>query len=124
MRKSFTKIQFSTLLLAFFISCNSIKYVPENEFLLNKNTILVNEKSKSKSKLDNYLVQKPNQKVFGVPASLYLYNIGDLNFEGTFAEWRDNHPNKSKSFDNVFSEEELKGWEERLHRFLSVRGTR
>ena len=106
MQNSFTKIQFSALLLTFFISCNSVKYVPENENLLKKNTIVVNDKTKSKSKLDKYLVQKPNQTTFGVPISLYLYNIGDLEFEETFDEWRENHPNKSHSFDKIFSKKQ------------------
>ncbi len=106
MQNSFTKIQFSALILAFFISCNSVKYVPENENLLKKNTIAVNGKTKTKSKLNSYLLQKPNQVTLGVPISLYLYNIGDLEFEETFDEWRDNHPKKSQSFDNVFSKKQ------------------
>ncbi len=106
MQNSYTKIQFSTLILTFFISCNSVKYVPENENLLKKSTIIVNEKAKSKSKLDSYLLQKPNQSTLGVPVSLYLYNIGDIDFEETFSLWRENHPKKSQSFDKVFSKKQ------------------
>jgi len=106
LQNSLTKIQFSALMLTFFISCNSIKYVPENENLLKKNTITVDGKTKSKSKLDSYLLQKPNQATLGVPVSLYLYNIGDIEFEETFDEWRENHPKKSQSFDNVFSKKQ------------------
>lgn len=92
----FTKILFFALILTFLISCNTVKYVPENENLLKKNSITVNEKRKLESELNSYLIQKPNENLFGLPLSLGFYNIGDLEFEKTFEEWKANHPKKNR----------------------------
>ena len=106
MQNSFTKIQFFALSLTFFISCNSVKYVPENENLLKKNTIIVNDKNNNKSEITSFLRQKPNSTTLGVPISLFLYNFGNLEFEKTFDEWIANHPKKSQSFDKMFSKKQ------------------
>ena len=52
-----------TLLL---LSCNTLKYVPEGETLLVRNTVVCDESEVSKSKLENYIRQKPNKKTFGL----------------------------------------------------------
>lgn len=104
----FTKLLFFTLFLTFFISCNTVKYVHENENLLKKNTISVDEKKKIESELNSYLVQRPNQSTLGLPLSLGFYNIGNLDFEKTFDEWKENHPGKTKSYDKIFSKKQTK----------------
>ena len=88
------------------VSCNSIKYVQENEKMIKENQILVNEEKVKDSDLENYLVQKPNRSTFGVPLPLHLYNIGNTDFEPTFEEWAANHPKKYKRYENVFSKKQ------------------
>ena len=104
----FTKILFFALLLSLLISCNTVKYVQENESLLKKNIILVNEKKEYESELNSYLVQRPNQSTLGLPLSLYFYNIGDLNFEKTFEEWKINYPGRSNIYDKLFSKKQTR----------------
>ncbi len=78
----------------------------DNENLLKKNSILVNDKKKYKSELGSYLIQRPNQSTLGLPLSLSFYNIGDLNFEKTFEEWKVNHPKKTNTYDKLFSKKQ------------------
>ena len=103
----FTKILFFALLISLLYSCNTVKYVQDNENLLKKNSILVNDKKKYKSELGSYLVQRPNQSTLGLPLSLSFYNIGDLNFEKTFEEWKENHPKKTNTYDKLFSKKQM-----------------
>jgi outer membrane protein assembly factor BamA len=90
------------------MSCNAVKRVKDDEFLLSKNTINVNDKKSKNLELYTYLKQKPNQKVFGLPFSLYLYNWSNPNYEKTFEEWIKNHPKKSKLYDKVYSNKQTK----------------
>lgn len=99
----FTKILFFTLIFAFIISCNTVKYIPDGEDLLIENTILVNDKKERKVDLDQFLVQKAHQTLVGIPFSLHFYNFGDPDFDKTFEEWMENHPKKSKRQDRIFS---------------------
>ena len=73
------------------VSCNSIKYVQEKENLLKENNVLINGEKNKDPVINNYLDQKPNRRSLGMPLSLYLYNLGNPDFEMTFEEWIENH---------------------------------
>lgn len=56
-------------------SCNTTKFVPEGEYLLNKVTIKSDTKGINKDELSDYIRQTPNSSVFGVfRMKLGLYN--------------------------------------------------
>lgn len=94
------------LIITYLISCNSVKYVPENKNLLKKNTIYVNGKKNSNSKINSYLVQRPNTSIIGIPTSLYFYNIGKPDFEKSFEEWMENHTKKYKRQERFISKKQ------------------
>ena len=87
-------------------SCNSIKYVQENEEMLKENLVLVNGEKSKDSDLNKYIVQKPNRRALGMPISLYLYNFGKPDFEPTFEEWALNHRKKYTRYEKVFSKKQ------------------
>ena len=88
------------------VSCNSIKYVQENENLLKENVVLINGEKNKESKINNYLAQKPNRTSLGMPLSLYFYNFGNPDFEMTFDEWIENHPKKYNRYEGLFSKKQ------------------
>jgi outer membrane protein assembly factor BamA len=92
-----------------FSSCNAVKYVPENEHLLTKNTIVVNNKKTIDNEISDYIIQRPNQLVLGIPFPLYFYNIGNKNFETDFEKWKKNNPKWYKFTKGVFSEKQARG---------------
>ena len=66
-----------TLLIAIvFASCNTTKFVPEGQYLLNKARVkCVDDKSVSASDLRSYLRQKQNTEIFGFwKLQLHVYN--------------------------------------------------
>jgi len=105
----FAKIWLFAWILLLLVSCNSIKYVQENENLLKENTILVNGEKNKDSEIANYLAQKPNRRTLGVPISLHLYNFGNPDFEMTFDEWIENHPKKYDRYERIFSKKQTFG---------------
>ena len=88
------------------MSCNSIKYVQENENLLKENTVLINGEENKEEEINNYLAQKPNRTTLGMPLSLHLYNFANPDFEMTFDEWIANHPKKYKNYVSLFSKKQ------------------
>ncbi|MGB5320661.1 hypothetical protein, partial [Lutimonas sp.] len=83
MSSSFTKILLFVWILMQLVSCNSIKYVQENENLLKDNKVLVNGEKNKDPEINNYLSQKPNRTLLGKPFALYFYNFGNEDFEMT-----------------------------------------
>ncbi len=90
-------------LLIFLYSCNATKYVPENQELLTKNTIIVDKSSKNTKELNQYLVQRPNYKTLGLPLSLYFYNLGNPRGVEKISQWQKKYPKTYNTFSKIFS---------------------
>ena len=59
-------------------SCNTMKYVPDNQYLLLKTEIRSDNKSINKIELKTYLKQRPNTKIFGFwRFHLGMYNLSN-----------------------------------------------
>jgi len=72
----------ATLLAVVLTSCRTTKYVPDNQYLLLKSKISVDNKSINKIELKTYLKQKPNTKILGFwRFHLGLYNLSDKGAE-------------------------------------------
>ena len=66
------------LFLLLLAGCSSTKYVPDNQYLLNKVKITTDNKSVDKETLRTYLRQTPNQSIF----SLFRLQLGVYNLSG------------------------------------------
>ena len=64
------------LIVLFFCSCNTTKFVPQGDYLLNKARVkCVDDKSVNTNQLRNYLRQKQNTEIFGFwKLQLHVYN--------------------------------------------------
>ena len=60
-----------------FISCKQTKYVPEGQFLLKKNEVVLDKKQLSKDDLESIIRQQPNYKRIGIKWKLFAYNRFD-----------------------------------------------
>ncbi|MDO9137963.1 MAG: hypothetical protein Q7U21_09080, partial [Lutibacter sp.] len=108
-----------------FSSCNSVKYVGENEFLLTKNKIVVNDKKNGSDAINDYIVQRPNTLVLGVAIPLHFYNLGNKNFEADFDQWKLDSPGWYNFTTNVFSEKQTRGvrnFKYKMHQWILKNG--
>jgi outer membrane protein assembly factor BamA len=96
-----------------FSSCNTLKYVSDDESLLTKNSVFVNGKKNVDTEITDYIAQRPNQLVLGMPFPLHFYNLGNKDFESDYEAWKIERPKTSKFITSVFSEKQTKG----LHNF-------
>ncbi len=86
LKHALTKISLFTLIIAIFSSCDAIKRVNENEHLLTKNTVYVNDKKNNTELINNLIYQRPNGKLLGFPLRLHLYNLARPNIDSILNE--------------------------------------
>jgi len=103
LRLSFAKISLIIIIIGFFTSCNTIKRVGENEYLLTDTSVFVNEKRDLSETVNNLLYQKRNSRLLGVPLRLHIYNLARPNLDSILRARIENDPKKAN----------------RKHRFLS-----
>ncbi|MHB9141723.1 MAG: BamA/TamA family outer membrane protein, partial [Paludibacter sp.] len=72
------KLVFYILIVLLFSACNTTKFVPDGEFLLDKYHIKTDSKVIQQDELKDYLRQTPNAAVFGV----FRMQLGLYNFAG------------------------------------------
>ena len=67
------------------MSCNPVKYVPEDKHLLYSSKIKIKDNSVKPDVLKSYIKQKPNKKIFGwIRFHLGLYNLSNIKKEKGF----------------------------------------
>lgn len=82
------KVLLLVLGVVLFYSCSPVKYVPENEYLLDKVTLKTDAKEISKAEIKRNIRQKPNTRILGVARfHLGLYNLSGRNGEKKFNKW-------------------------------------
>lgn len=76
MTKIISKYLLLTLYLLAFYACNTTRYVPEGEYLLDKVNIKSDSKEFGTAELRPYIKQVPNYKMFGInKTQLQIYNL-------------------------------------------------
>ncbi|PVX52359.1 outer membrane protein assembly factor BamA [Balneicella halophila] len=64
------------LSISFVFACSTTKYVSEDEFLLTKVKIDIDDKRVAESKAEAYVKQKPNNRILGeIPFNVWMYNL-------------------------------------------------
>ena len=71
----------------FFAACSSTKYIPEDEYLLNKTRILDDTRDIGREEYRNYIKQKPNKKVLFWKFYLSLYNLSRKEKDSGLSGW-------------------------------------
>ncbi len=82
--------------LILFSSCNTTKFVPEGQYLLNKAKVRVEDtKEISSSDLNSYLRQKHNSEIFGFwKLQLHVYNTAPRDTSTKANKWFANNAHK------------------------------
>lgn len=117
MNLSSAKIILITVVCFLFSNCNSIKKVNENQLLLTENKIYVNGEETSNKKLYNYLLQRPNKKILGVPFKLGLYNWANDNADSLYVQKLRSTPKKKKLLSKLLSKKQLNRYVGRKYNF-------
>ena len=86
-------------------SCESVKRVGENEHLLMKNSIVVDDKKDNSERLSNLLYQRPNRTLLfkNFPLRLHIYNTARPNIDSIVQSNIDKKPNKRARLEKFLS---------------------
>ena len=74
--------------------------------MLTQNYIFIDSAKTNGTDLQKYILQKPNQRLLGLPLGLYFHNIGNHNKPKTPTEWGEKNPRSYNFVKNVFSEKQ------------------
>lgn len=110
MKSTFAKISFITLTTIFLVSCNAVKRVPEDGFLLEKNNIYIDSVKTNNSELYDKLYQKPNTRLplLGIPVRLHIYNMAAIDKDSLYNEWLNKKPGRRKKMYKFLSKKQVK----------------
>ncbi len=100
-----------------FSNCNSVKKVEEKQYLLTENKIYVNGEETSNKKLYNYLLQRPNKKILGIPLKLGLYNWATDKADSLYVNQLNSSPNKKKFLRRFLSKKQVNRYVGRKYNF-------
>ncbi|MBQ4822316.1 BamA/TamA family outer membrane protein [Aquimarina sp. MMG016] len=107
MKYFLTKILLITLTTTFLVSCNAVKRVPEEDYLLTKNKIFVDSVKTNDTKLSNQLYQNPNVKLVGIPFRLHIYNLASIDKDSSYQAWLKRKPNREKRMSSFLSKKQV-----------------
>lgn len=88
-------------------SCNSLKKIDNDEFLLAKNTLLVDSLRINDEGIQSLIYQKPNAALLGYPLRLNLYNLAKENPDSLFQAWLQKKPNREERLTQLLSEKQV-----------------
>lgn len=78
---------FVILFLYALSSCSPVKYIPEDQYLLDRYRIKVREGKVKKDEIRNYVRQKPNKRVLGIRFHLGMYNLSNKDSDRGLSNW-------------------------------------
>ncbi|GAA4239291.1 BamA/TamA family outer membrane protein [Postechiella marina] len=99
------------LLFAFTIwnltACDSTKRLTEGEYLLDKNTVLINDEKDNSETINSLIHQKPNKKILNTPLGLHIYNTARPNKDSLFEVWLNKKPKRRERLERKLSKKQL-----------------
>lgn len=109
MKYNLTKISFFTALVGLFFSCNTVKRVPDDKYLLTDNIIYVDSVKISDAGVYSQLSQRPNPfiPVIKLPLGLHIYNLADPEPDSTFNRWLYKKPQREERLTRLFSKKQV-----------------
>ncbi|NNL80302.1 MAG: BamA/TamA family outer membrane protein [Flavobacteriaceae bacterium] len=100
-------ILLTLVLIGTFTSCNVVKRVGENQFLLTDAAIEIDGKKTNREEINNLLYQRRNTRVLGVPLRLHIYNLARPNRDSLFEAWLDKNPKKRARMNRRYSKKQV-----------------
>lgn len=83
--------------------------MPEGEFLLTENTILVDSVKIKDAGVYSQLAQKPNPTIplVGIPLGLHIYNLADPHPDSTYYKWLHKNPKRKERLIQFLSKKQV-----------------
>ena len=90
-----------------FFGCNAVKRVNKNEFLLKKNTFIVDGKIIKSEEISRLSFHNKNSHILGIPVRLHIYNLARPNKDSIFDKWINKNSKRKQRYIDAFSEKQF-----------------
>ncbi len=100
-------------------SCNALKRVDEDQYLLTKNNIFANDEKVVEETVQSLIVQKPNSSLLGYPLRLNLYNLAKKDPDSSFQAWLHKKEKREQRWTKLLSKKQV----DRLGESFLVKGS-
>ena len=107
MQHKLLKILVFILILRSFTSCDAVKRVAEDDYLLTQNTVLINDKKDNSETINNLIYQEPNRTIAWFPLRLHIYNLARPNIDSILQNKIYNNPRKVNWKTKLLSKKQL-----------------
>ncbi|MEC3907118.1 BamA/TamA family outer membrane protein [Tamlana sp. 2201CG12-4] len=107
MKKQLQNILLLALITSILFSCDAVKRVAEDEYLLTKNVVTINDKKDKTETINRLIIQEPNRKIIGTPLRLHLYNTARPNRDSIFEAWVDKKANRRERLNSIYSQKQV-----------------
>lgn len=107
MKQTTAKISLFILITLVITSCNVVKRVGEDNYLLTQTSVYINKKKTTSENITNLISQKPNSKLLGFPLRLHIYNFARPNIDSILNAKIYNNPKKVAWKTKVLSKKQL-----------------
>lgn len=81
--------------------------MPEDEMLLVKNEIIIDNQKVVEDSIQSLLYQKPNSSFLKIPIRLYLYHLSKKNADSSYVAWLNKKPNRKENLIKLLSEKQV-----------------
>jgi hypothetical protein len=105
--KTLTKISLISGFIVLFYSCNAVKRVGDDEYLLTENKVLIDSVEVKDEKVLSQIVQRPNARLLGIPFGIFVYNIANPTPDSTFQKWLHKKPKREERLINFLSKKQV-----------------
>jgi hypothetical protein len=107
LKKQFSKILILLLITSCLYSCDAVKRVAEDEHLLTKTSVIINDKKDNTETINSFLYQKPNRTIAGIPLRLHIYNKARPNRDSLFEAWLNKKPKRKAKLIKRYSKKQV-----------------
>ncbi len=107
MKYNLSKITLLIVLTAIIYSCSPLMRVPDDEMLLVKNEIIIDNQKVAEDSIQNLLYQKPNSSFLKIPIRLYLYHLSKKDVDSSYNAWLNKKPNRKQNLIKLLSEKQV-----------------
>ena len=111
MKELHSKIVLILITSLLLYSCNAVKRVPDDQYLLTENEITIDSVVSKDPLIYNQLLQRRNTKVLGIPFSLYIYNQAKQHPDSTFQRWINKKEKRRARLEKFLSKKQVYGLE-------------
>ena len=102
-----SKITLLIVFTAIIYSCSPLMRVPDDELLLVKNEVFIDNQKVTEDSIQSLVIQKPNSSFLKIPIRLYLYHLSKKDADSSYIAWLNEKPHRKENLIKLLSAKQV-----------------